>query len=64
MLRNKQAQSTLEYVIILTAIVGAILAIVLTTIGKKNANSGLGKTMNQSAEKIKAASGKIANLTE
>ncbi len=65
MRKRSKAQSTLEYVIILTAIVGGIIAVIATTMGGDNkAKSGLGRIMNQSAEKIKAASGIIGNVAK
>jgi len=63
MFKGNKAQSTLEYVIILTAIIGALIAVVTLSIGKKDSSSGLGKIMNKSAQNIESASGRLANFS-
>ncbi len=63
---NKKAQSTLEYVIILTGIVAAVL-FALNTLGvfkKDDSATGLGKLMNQAAESIKGASEQVADIIQ
>ena len=55
MLKKIKGQSTLEYVVILTAIVAAVI-IGAGLIGTKSADSGLGKLMHQAGESIKGAS--------
>ena len=60
---DKRGQSTLEYVIILTVIVTAIVAFVASNFKKDN-SGGLGKLMNQSADKIKTASTRVGSIAE
>ena len=62
MFTKKKAQSTLEYVIVLTAIVGAILAIVVTTIGQRSEAVGLGKLLKNVGTKITDSSGRVATI--
>ena len=61
MLKKIKGQSMLEYVIILTAIVTAIIAAV-TVLGKQNDTAGLGKLMHQTGERIKTESAKIPEM--
>jgi len=62
-MRIKKGQSILEYVIVLTAIVGVVIAGALLFTGKDEKNpQGVGKIMSKSAETMKAATGKIANM--
>lgn len=62
MLRKKRAQSTLEYIVVVTAIVGAIIAWA-AVVARHNKNVGLGKVFYQAGERIKSDSGKIADIT-
>jgi len=61
MIKSRRAQSTLEYVIVLTAIVAAVLA-AATLIGNSDQTRGVGKIMYDSGERIKAESGQIATI--
>jgi len=61
-LMKRKAQGILEYVIILTAIVGVFLVLGISVIGKKDTSGGLGSLMNQSKTTIETASGKVANI--
>lgn len=62
MSRKRKGQGTLEYIIVLTAIVAAIIATVATTIGKKDSGAGLGKLMYQTAERMKTETGKLPDM--
>ena len=64
MFRKRKGQSTLEYVVVITAIIATIIAVVATTIGKKDKGAGLGKLMYQTGERIKTESGKIADMVK
>lgn len=59
---KRKGQSTLEYVIVLTAIVAAVLLATTQFLGKKESGAGVGKLMYQSGERIKTESGKIAAI--
>ena len=62
-LRKVKGQSTLEYVIVLAAIIAAVLIGILVLAGR-DPTKGVAKLMNQTAGKIEGATGKIANLTQ
>lgn len=55
---KKNGQSTLEYVIILSAIVAAVIA------GKTFVSNAVNNTMNQSAGAMNSSVSKLANLTD
>ena len=55
---KKNGQSTLEYVIILSAIVAAII------LGKTMIGDAVNNTMNQSAGAMNNSVNKLANLTD
>lgn len=57
MRRNVTAQSTMEYVIVLTAIIAAVLVGVLTI---KDKSKGLGQLMQKAQTKIQNESKKVA----
>lgn len=59
-MRRNKGQSILEYVIVLTAIVAAILVGALTFATKSN-TAGVGKLMDKAGKTITTATGKIAN---
>ncbi len=59
---RKRGQSTLEYVIVLTAIVSAILTATVW-LGKRNSGAGLGKLFDQGATRITNASGRLPGAT-
>ncbi len=58
--RNK-GQSTLEYVIIITAVVGAIL-VGAAIVANKAEDKGLGKLLKSATDKIEGAAGDIGNI--
>lgn len=58
---RRRGQSTLEYIIVLTAIVAGVIAAV-TTFGKKDSSGGLGMLMNKTANKITTESERISNI--
>ncbi len=60
-MRNNKGQSILEYVIVLTVIVAAILAGALIFAGK-NESAGLGKLMNKAGGTIEKAGDNITGL--
>jgi uncharacterized protein (UPF0333 family) len=62
MRRDRKAQSTLEYVVVFTAVVAAVLAIVYSTVGSPTSDAGMGKLLNTAAGKIANAAGNIANI--
>ncbi len=63
MRKGNKAQSTLEYVIILTAIVGAIL-FAATKIGSKTDDTAaVNKMMSDSKTAITNATGRLANIS-
>jgi len=57
-MEKKKGQSILEYVIVLTAIVAAVAAAAVFFVGKDK-TKGMGKLMNQTAETIGIATGKV-----
>ncbi len=61
MLNRKRGQSILEYVIILTAIIAAII-LAVTTLGQKDNTGGLGKLMDQAGKRIQTETNNIANI--
>lgn len=63
MLKKRRGQSLLEYIIILTAIVAAILA-ARTVFFKQDTSTGLGKLLNQANITIRNASSRVANITK
>jgi len=56
---KRKGQSTLEYVVVLTAIVAIILATVMTTIGNKVETAGLGKLFKNVQTKIENSTKKV-----
>jgi len=62
MLRGIKGQSTLEYIVIVTAIVAAIIlgAKAITDQKKAVPDSGLGKLMYQTKGSIEGASGRVS----
>ena len=56
---RKRGQSTLEYVIVLTAIVTGILWAVNEFIGRRNTDTGMGMVFEQGAKRITNASYKL-----
>lgn len=61
MIRKKKAQSILEYVIVLTAIVTAVVAAV-SFLGRKDTSNGLGKLMYNSSQRITTESAKVRDI--
>ncbi len=63
--RNKKGQSILEYVIVLTAVVGAIAAGVATFIynpaGEGNPDSGLANVYNNAANRISSSTARLGS---
>lgn len=59
---REKGQSILEYVIVLTAIVGVIVAGAVMFAKPEDKTKGVGKLMDSAGETIKAATGKIANV--
>ena len=57
--RNRRGQSTLEYIIILTVIIAAIL-VALGTLFTQDESKGLGKLFQKSGEKIETETGYIS----
>jgi len=64
MLRKRKGQSTLEYVIVLTAIVAAIILGAQAITGQKTSSptSGLGKLMYQAGQSIRGASEDVKKI--
>lgn len=62
--KRRRGQSTLEYVIILSAVVMAVIVGINSFFGKKDATGGLGKLMTQAGQRIEDESGKIASLVK
>jgi len=58
--RNKKGQSTLEYIVIFTVIIVALLAAIVTLFGK-NETTGLGKLFKKASLKIETESRRISN---
>lgn len=56
--RNNQAQSTLEYVIALVAIILAVMA-AMTNFAAKDKNIGMGKLVQSAADMITNATSKL-----
>ena len=63
MLKKNRGQSTMEYIIVVTAIVAAVIAVAVT-IGNQDAGGGAGlsKLFKQSGDKIKTESKKILDM--
>jgi uncharacterized protein (UPF0333 family) len=61
---KRKGQSTLEYVLVLTAIVAIIATVAYTTVGKTDGTAGLGKLMQKSADRITTESGKIGSIVK
>lgn len=57
----RRGQSILEYVIILSAVVMAVI-VGMKTFGKQDSSGGLGKMMSQAGERIKYEAGRIGNI--
>jgi len=62
MRRDRKAQSTLEYVVVFTAVTAAVIAIIYSTVGSPTSTAGMGKLLNTAADKIANAAGNIANI--
>ena len=60
---KKRGQSTLEYVIVLTAIVSAIIA-AAALLGQRNTNAGAGQLFNSAAQRVTDASGRLLQATQ
>jgi len=58
----RKGQSTLEYVIVLTAIIAAVI-VGVTLLGGKSTDSGVGKLMDKSTERITDATSKLPGVT-
>lgn len=61
MSRSKGGQSVLEYVVILTAVIAAVL-LGAGIMGSKSSQRGLGKLLNRAATKITIESAKIKDI--
>ena len=59
---KKRGQGTLEYVVILTAIVGAILAAAMFISGGENSDRGVSKLMKASSDKIMNSTGELKDI--
>jgi uncharacterized protein (UPF0333 family) len=63
MFRKIRGQSTLEYILVFTAIVAAVIAGAVIMTGPKNdSTSGLGKLMKQAGSSIEGASTRAKNV--
>ena len=60
---KKRGQATLEYVIVLIAIVGVIIAIVGVVIFKKDDSTGIGKLFYEAGETMTEHSEKLIDMT-
>lgn len=61
-MKRVKGQSILEYVVILTAIIAAIVAFQSTITGSTDGSSGLGQMMSNSADTITSNSSQIATI--
>jgi beta-lactamase regulating signal transducer with metallopeptidase domain len=63
MFKKKDGQGTLEYVIILIAVISCVAwAATAFIAGKENDKRGVGKIVNQTAEIMKKATGEIGKI--
>ncbi len=60
---NRKGQSILEYVIVLTAIVAAII-VGASAFASRDKTKGVGKIMDTAGTKIEGATGKIADAAK
>ena len=58
---RRRGQSSLEYVIVLTAIIAAVIA-GAAVIAQKNTTAGLGKLLDQSTGRITDATGRLPGV--
>ena len=63
---RKRGQSTLEYVIVLTAIIAAVIVGItyFTKTGDAGKSSGLGQLMDKSTDRITDATGKLPGAVQ
>lgn len=59
--RNKKGQSTLEYIIILTVLIAALLYVMRNVVFQQDETKGLGKLFGAAANKIADESGALSN---
>lgn len=57
MLKNRRAQSTLEYIVVLTAIVGLIIYAAVNWVGP-----AVNKSLTDAKDTVVGTSGKVSNL--
>lgn len=63
MLRNKRAQSVLEYVVVLVAILAAIVFFVTTNFAPNpSGQTGLSRLFNRSGQRITNSTGSLARI--
>jgi uncharacterized protein (UPF0333 family) len=62
MLLKKRGQGVLEYVVVLTAIVTAVI-VGAALIARKDTSAGLGKVMNDATERIQDATKQLPGVT-
>lgn len=60
---KKRGQSTLEYVIILIAIVAAVIAGVVL-VAQRNKTTGIGKLMDKATDRITDATGQLPGVDQ
>jgi len=61
---KRRGQSVLEYVVMLSAIVAAIVAGAVTIGGSRSGDKGLGKLLNKSIGSISNKSSELTTLTK
>jgi hypothetical protein len=59
--RNRKGQSTLEYIIILTVLIAALLYVIRNVVFQQDENKGLGKLFRAAANKIDNESAKLSD---
>jgi hypothetical protein len=63
MLRKSKAQSTLEYIVVLTVIIGAVIAFV-AILKRDPSSTGVGQLLKRSQAKIESSSQEIVDMTK
>lgn len=62
MFRKKKGQSTLEYILLLTLVIGGVIAGITILANKGRRDTGVGKVLNASIGKIDKVADQIANI--